>query len=172
VDKLMNTVQNIRQYGLMKLAQGPAPDPQFIGQMASVPSRAFDAASMGVLSAPTPEQASSMNDYMRSGIVGGITGGAIATLLAAIMHRPILPHLGVGTGAGLLAGLARQYDKDSDPPGLSPVYTIPSGFRLGALTGAIAGVPLGRFARTGMLAGGLTGAISGGVSGGAVSNFY
>jgi len=145
--------------------------PEMLGQIVSAPSKAMNVATMGTFSTPTPQEAASMNAYTRAGIVGSLTGGAVASLLAAITKRPVIPHLGVGLGAGLLAGISRQYDQNADPPGLSPVYTIPAGLRLGALTGALAGAPLGRITRAGIFPGILSGALSGSAAGGAVSSF-
>jgi hypothetical protein len=112
-----------------------------------------------------------MNSYTRSGIVGGLAGSAVSALFAILTKQPILPHLGVGAGAGILSGITRQYDQNSDPPGLSPIYTIPAGLRLGGLTGALAGLPLGRLTGAGMLSGALSGALGGAAGGGAVSSF-
>lgn len=169
----MRTTNDIRNFGLTKLAQssGAMPDPHMLGQIVSAPSRALDVASTGTFSAPTPQEAATMNSYVRSGIVGGLAGTAVSALFAILTKQPILPHLAVGAGAGLLSGITRQYDQNSDPPGLSPIYTVPSGLRLGGLTGALAGLPLGRLSGAGMLSGALSGALGGAAGGGAVSSF-
>lgn len=167
----------IRVFGLAKLAEMPPESssnmmsPHLLGQMVAVPSRALDVATQGTFSAPTPREAEEMNSYARAGVVGGLSGAALSAIVAAMLKRPMLPHLAVGTGSGLLSGIARQYDQSSDPPGLSPVYTIPSGLRLGALTGALAGIPLGRATGMGVFPGILSGALSGAAGGGAVSSF-
>jgi hypothetical protein len=169
----MRTINVIRKFGLMKLAQGMSGtfSPEMLGQLVAAPGKALDVATMGTFSAPTPQEADTMNSYAQSSIVGGLTGGALGALLAGVTHRPVLPHFLTGLGAGALSGIARQYDQSSDPPGLSPVYTIPAGLRLGALTGAIAGVPLGKLTGAGYLPGLLTGLLSGATAGGSVSSF-
>ena len=172
----MRTRLNITQLGLGKLAEManmpleslqsyPAPPkPLRIGEDVR-------GAIKTLYTAPTPHEINQMNAYTRAGLVGGITGSAISTLLAALLKRPALPALGVGAGAGLLAGVLRQYDQSSDPPGLSPVYTIPAGLRLGALTGGISGGALGHLTGAGVVPGAIGGALAGGISGGVVSNF-
>jgi hypothetical protein len=172
----MHTAQDIRNFGLTKLAQDVPPDatmldPHVFGQIVSAPSKAIDVATTGTFSAPTPQEADAMNAYMRSAIVGGATGTAISAILAAITKRSIPRHMAVGLGSGILSGIARQYDQASDPPGLSPVYTIPSGLRLGGLTGALSGAALGRLTGAGVIPGLLSGGLSGAVSGRAVSSF-
>jgi hypothetical protein len=168
----MRTANDIRFFGMMKLAQEPEiTHQQAVGHLLASPARALDVATTGTFSAPTPQEAASMNSYARSSIAGGLTGGALATILAAVTKRSVLPYMLTGIGTGTLAALARQYDQASDPPGLSPVYTVPAGLRLGALTGAVAGAPLGKLFRAGMLPGAIVGALSGAAAGGAVSSF-
>lgn len=169
----MRSAKDIRNFGLMKLAQ-QEPEitgAQAMGHVLSAPARALDVATTGTFSVPTQQQAAELNSYVRSGVAGGLTGGALATLLAAVTKRSILPFMLTGLGTGALAGLARNYDQTSDPPGLSPVYTIPAGMRLGALTGAVAGLPLGKLTRLGAIPGGLVGGLAGAAGGGVVSNF-
>lgn len=146
--------------GMSKLAQG-------LGQeYAYAPEHSIH---MNPFRAPTPQEASDMESYPKAAILGTLGGGAAGTLLGALAKRNPLKFGGIGAGAGALAALIRHYDQSSDPPGLSPVYTIPSGLRLGALTGAGSGALLGKLTGTGVLPGLLAGVGAGAVGGGLVS---
>ena len=91
-------------------------------------------------------------------------------MLGTLAKRNPLTHGLLGAGTGALAALLRHYDQSSDPPGLSPVYTIPAGLRLGALTGAIGGGLAGKYTSLGALPGLLSGGASGALGGAIVSS--
>lgn len=148
-----------------------APKPTMTDKAKQLVHTSLNDAAIGTFRAPTPAEHHSWNNYARSATVGGLSGAALATLLAVLTKQKVLPHLGIGASTGLLAGTVRQFDQDSDPPGLSPVYTIPAGLRLGALVGGVAGLPLGHLTGAGILPGLLSGAAAGAIAGGSASSF-
>lgn len=135
-----------------------------------------DAIILNPLRVPSPQDTKAMDEYATSGVLGGLGGAATATMLAALLKQKMLPSVATGTGIGALAAMHRQYDKEGDPPGLSPVYTIPAGMRLGALTGGVAGAGLGGLLGgkskrvSGLLRGALMGVPTGAVGGGLASD--
>ena len=150
----------IRILGLTKLAEGL--DYQYAPEQQ--PS-----AIVHPFRSPTPQEVSVMDSYPKAAILGALGGGAAGTLLGALAKRNPLQYGALGLGTGALAALVRHFDQSADPPGLSPVYTVPAGLRLGALTGAGGGALLGKLTGTGVLPGLLAGAASGAVGGGIVS---
>lgn len=147
------------RYGLAKLAQYEYPQEQ-----ESVPSTASPVV-VNPFRAPTPQEAADMDSYPKAAILGLLGGGAAGTLMGTLAKRNPLSYGALGAGTGALAALIRHFDQSSDPPGLSPVYTIPSGLRLGALVGGGAGAALGKATGLGILPGLLAGAGSGSVGG-------
>lgn len=166
----MRSHKSLRSLGLSKLAQDLGYEYQ--DNPPEVRSPSGGGFAVNPFRAPTPQEASDMDAYPKAGILGGLAGGAAGVLLGALAKRNPLQYGALGAGTGAAAALLRHYDQSSDPPGLSPVYTIPSGLRLGGLTGVGTGALLGKTTRLGtlpaMLAGGLTGAVGGGIVSGMV----
>jgi len=121
------------------------------------------------LRAPKAEELKEEEAYLKALAEGALAGGAGGTLAGVLARRNPIPYLLMGAGTGGIGGLVRRFDVGADPPGLSPVYTIPAGARLGALTGALSGAALGRLSRFGVVPGALTGTLAGGL-GGAVAS--
>ncbi len=153
--------------GLTKLAQDLGYENYYPESQRATP---LSQVSMNPLHAPTQQEVKDLESYPRAGLLGALAGGATGTLFGALTKRKPLMFGGLGAGAGALSALLRHYDQRSDPPGLSPVYTIPSGLRLGALAGGGAGALLGKATGLGVLPGLLAGAGSGAAGGGIVSN--
>jgi len=122
----------------------------------------------GITRAPTPLEAHEMDSYSKAGLLG-LLGGSAAGLLAGMVlpGKQMIRHGLLGAGAGLLGGIGRHYEQSSEPPGLSPVYTIPGGIRTGGALGAIGGglgahfLPMGMKLVPGILSGAASGAIGG-----------
>lgn len=117
------------------------------------------------LHAPTRSEVKEDEDYLRDFLIGSTVGAAGGALTGLALKRNILGAILLGLGTGGAAGVVRSFDKRSDPPGLNPIYTVPSGARLGALTGAITGLGLGRATGFGMLPGLAIGTVSGTLGG-------
>lgn len=118
---------------------------------------------------PSQVEQERMHSYNQAGLLGAVSGTAAGTIGGKLLQRNPLSSAGIGAATGLLAALVRNFDQRSDPPGLSPVYTLPAGASLGALTGGISGAGLGRLTRYGILPGALVGAASGALGGTVVS---
>lgn len=118
---------------------------------------------------PIPDELNAFDTYPRAAITGALGGGTAGVLLGALMKNNKLGLGVLGAGTGAAAALMRHYDQNSDPPGLSGVYTIPAGLRLGGLAGLILGGVAGKATGLGALKGAIGGALSGATGGALVS---
>ena len=121
----------------------------------------------GLTRAPTPTEAQAMDSYTKAGLLGLLGGAATGLLSGTVLPGNVVGHGILGAGAGLLGGLGRHYEQSSEPPGLSPVYTIPGGLRTGAPLGAISGGLASHFLPLGLkvVPGAVTGLASGAIGG-------
>ncbi len=121
------------------------------------------------LHAPRMEELKKDEAYLKVLAQGLLAGGATGVLSGALMRQNPLRHALLGSAAGGIGAITRRFDMAADPPGLSPVYTVPAGARLGALAGGLSGGVLGRLSGSGILPGLLSGVV-GGAAGGAVAS--
>ena len=171
----------IREYGMSKLAEGvlpyynyPDPEPNEYGYIQREPVAMPSAVVRNQFTAPSEKEMGALNNYMKAMWLGALAGGTLGTGMGALFKgrraatMPLGAALGAAIGAG--SGMLRHYDQSADPPGLSPIYTVPAGLRLGALAGgAIGGVAGAKLKGLGMLKGLLGGAVAGSAGGGIVS---
>jgi len=123
---------------------------------------------VGWTRAPTASEAQELDSYSKAALLGLLGGAATGMLGGAVFPKASpIRHSLLGALAGTVGGLTRHYEQSSEPPGLSPVYTIPGGFRTGLATGGIAGGLAGHFLPFGVgaIPGAISGALSGGVGG-------
>lgn len=124
---------------------------------------------MNPLRAPRTEELKKDEAYLKILAQGLLAGGAAGVLSGALAKQNPITHSLLGALSGGVGAITRRFDLGADPPGLSPVYTVPAGARLGALAGGLTGAAAGRLSGAGILPGLLTGAISG-ATGGAVAS--
>ena len=124
------------------------------------------------LNAPSLHATQVGNDYIKDVLIGSLIGAAGGAGMGSLLRKPLPLSILLGVGTGGLAGLLRSYDKRSDPPGISPRFTIPAGARLGAVAGALSGAGLGHYTGYGSLAGALAGTAAGTLGGALTSPLY
>jgi hypothetical protein len=117
------------------------------------------------LHAPRMEELKKDEAYLKILAQGLLAGGAAGVLAGALTKQNPLAHSLLGALSGGVGAVTRRFDLGADPPGLSPVYTVPAGARLGALSGGLTGAAAGRISGLGALPGLLTGVISGAAGG-------
>jgi len=144
------------EYGLQKMAEG----------MLEVESGRAGV-QMNPFRPPSQPQVAEAQSYGQAGLLGALAGAATGVAGGSLFKRNPLAYGAMGAGTGLLAAIVRNFDQRSDPPGLSPVYTLPAGASLGALTGAVSGAALGKLTGFGVIPGALVGA-GGGATGGTI----
>lgn len=168
--KLAEDLSEVATTALVRSEDSPMP-PQNALRRARDLTAKYDI-QLNPMRAPTPQEMFSGNSYTKSLLLGLLAGGATGALTAPITRANILKSILVGAAAGGAGGLLRRYDIASDPPGLSPVYTIPAGARLGALTGLFAGPMASHALGAGVGAGLITGVAAGGIGGVLNSNMF
>ncbi len=178
----MMNADHIAQLGLQKLAEdapqrGPTSvDLQALQQalaqvnpQAKPPKKDSLTRYINPLHAPRMEELKKDEAYLKVLAQGLLAGGATGVLTGALIRQSPLKHALLGSAAGGIGAITRRFDLAADPPGLSPVYTVPAGARLGSLAGGLSGGILGRLSGSGILPGLLTGAVSGATAGAVAS---
>ena len=117
----------------------------------------------------TPRQAKDLQSYPQAALLGSLAGGITGLGVSTLLKKNRATFGAIGAVTGLIAALVRHYDHLSDPPGLSPIYTVPAGASLGALSGALAGGAIGKASKFGLASGALMGAGAGAMGGAAAS---
>ncbi len=165
----MMSRNSIFEQGLIKLAEGLEDQPPRRQEEDLEPKKKGVQYSLNPLHPVSPREVEEAQGYGQASMLGALSGGATGVILGGAMRKNPFTYGAIGAGSGLLAAIARHYDQAADPPGLSPVYTVPAGARLGTPVGAVTGGLLGKVTKFGIIPGALLGAAAGGVGGSIVS---
>ena len=107
--------------------------------------------------------------YPSSGLIGGAVGALGGGLLSKVFRGSIRNGVLAGGLGGATGALVRRYDMANDPPGLSSVYSIPAGAKLGLLAGGAMGLANGLVRKKSILPSVLLGMAGGGLGGAIIS---